>query len=1030
MRKFGIKIMKNISFLVLLFFVVFSLESVYAQTILGSHLYDKVADSATFNDYLHIFGTNQDGGRYAGRVWTDKSVHATNLEEIDRIHNANITLDSSKNEEFLISFSALGSSRSVKSADTIPIDLILVLDTSTSMSLSSMNELTEQTNSLIEQLMHINKNNRIGIVTFAGGSEVLLELDHYEPVGSHYISMQRHTGDGTTKYFNRLNADVINSKGERLQKTGKYFFADSTYLQGGIYDGMKMLADESVTTYVPVSGQVEKRVPVMIVMSDGGTNVSTALKTGDGSNSKSYEWWQGVTGTMDTITTGKKVYTDYIPKPNDNPIYTSLITSNNYKEAIAGRTLTTLMNASYMKKAVERNYDREMLNYSVAYNLANVTNIQEMEQLLGTLNPREYFREDASLADGTCFSQLRLAYTTWKRYLNGEEPSLYFRLQNLNNGVVEDVSWMGQVLQATWQFRHVDRSSGDHYYTEDFESLDDLYYVDEFYEAESSKVGEIFNKIVSKIEAVSFPPIIDSVGTSRKLGIVYEDPIGEYMQVKDVKMLTLFGKAYTPVQKESIGNKTVYTFESTNLSHPAYGGKVKVDLSHIGVEVLKENGRETLSILIPEDTLPLRSDIITLDSSFNILSYDKNQVEDAALPLRVFYSVGISDDIKVDTDFDGVVDTIDLTKIRRDYVKQNVDSEHTLSLYSNLYRNSIRSDLEFKTAGDATATFKPSKQNRYYYFQKNRIIYSNPNGKEGVTLDGSDQPGLGYQKVTNLSHIKDQEKYYLVIDFYRETTPGKGEYVNYVVERMGSELKGSLTYFNPLTNEVSNQAREGFVLATDVGSVRLGRLHRFASEKKDFNHTDTANYAYLPTYLDASSSSQTVRVYLGNNGRIKLAGGNLVIKNRVLSTDKSEWNFKVIWKDQEGKPITGEYIYSGQRHGKVQSGDSIALKTGEDVTIYNLPGATSYEVIMEVDEDTTQVVATGDVGQIQVGDQAVAIFKNYVEVDTVLEQDRGGQIENPTTLDDSHPIFWIVISLCSFLGMGLTYFLYRREIQR
>jgi len=165
---------------------------------------------------------------------------------------------------------------------------------------------------------------------------------------------------------------------------------------------------------------------------------------------------------------------------------------------------------------------------------------------------------------------------------------------------------------------------------------------------------------------------------------------------------------------------------------------------------------------------------------------------------------------------------------------------------------------------------------------------------------------------------------------------------------------------------------------------------------------------------------------------ISVVFGNiyLVIKNRVLSTDKSEWNFKVIWKDQEGKPITGEYIYSGQRHGKVQSDDSITLKTGEDVTIYNLPGATSYEVIMELDDDTTQVVATGDVGQIQVGDQAVAIFKNYVEVDTVLEQDRGEKIENPTTLDDSHPIFWIVISLCSFLGMGLTYFLYRREIQR
>lgn len=1041
-KKRSILVVPSILMLIISLFA-FSCEVVYAKSrVVGSHLSNKAVDSSTANDYLNIFGSDADGGRYAGRVWTDKSVYSTKLKNVDHINGANVELDSSLNEEFLVSFSALGSSRSVKSVDTIPIDLILVLDTSTSMSLESMNALVVQTNSLIERLMSINKSNRIGIVSFAGGTDVLLELDHYTKVGSEpYISMERFTGDGTTKYFNRLNAKALNSKGKTIDKKGTYFFADSTYLQGGIYEGMKMLADEEDTTYLPVDNKLVNRVPVMIVMSDGGTNVSSATAT-DSFTSKSYPWWEAYTGVLDTVTTGKKTYTDYIPKPNDNPIYSSLSATNNYKEAIAGRTLTTLMTSSYMKKAVEKNYGRSMFNYSIAYNTDNISNIQEIEQLYGTLNPKEYFISNSVSKNGTSFEQLRKAYQTWNEYLAGGEPTLRFRLQNFNSATNqwEDAKWMSKVLQTTWKFQHVTSQNGGKYYTSDFSNLEDLYYVDDFYEASSTNVGEIFAKIVNKIESASFPPIIDSVGTIRNFGIVYEDPLGEYMEVKDVKMLTLFGKKYVPNGKVVNGNTTTYTFASTNILHPAYAGQTRVDLSQVGVEVSKKGSKETLTIIIPKEALPLRSDMITLDADKHILGYEMNKNEDAALPIRIFYSVGISDDIKIDTDSDGRVDMIDTSKFSKEYVKKHTNADGTISLYSNLYSGNKESQLNNVTIGDATATFKPSSQNRYYYFQRNRIIYANDKGKEGVTPNNLETPGANYQPVRNISDLKDNKNYYLVIDFYRQTTNGKGEYVNYIVERSGAELKNSVTYYNPTTDAVAEKAGNGYVVATKVGGVRLGRLHRFALDKTLQNNlTNTASYSYVPTYLDSSSSSQTFRVYLGNNGRFHIDGGNLKIINKMILEEEEdkEWDFEIIFKDKDGNLVSGEYFYTGTKTGTIQSGDVISLKSKDEITIYNLPSGVYYEVKMVSDDDNDTIIKKGNIGSIKTGVEAVAVFQNYEESvmpveppDTDFSQnssnDNGSNIRVPNTFDSSRPLLWFILSIGSLLGIQTTYQVYKK----
>ena len=96
----------------------------------------RVADPDTMDDYQDRLLTDDTGSRYAGRVWTDKSVFAygegSNTITLDMDtdgYKGNVEF----NADFAHVFSALASSQVVNEYPPAPIDMVLVLDISSSM---------------------------------------------------------------------------------------------------------------------------------------------------------------------------------------------------------------------------------------------------------------------------------------------------------------------------------------------------------------------------------------------------------------------------------------------------------------------------------------------------------------------------------------------------------------------------------------------------------------------------------------------------------------------------------------------------------------------------------------------------------------------------------------------------------------------------------------------------------------------------------------------------------------------------------
>ncbi|GJM56082.1 hypothetical protein ATOP_17370 [Granulimonas faecalis] len=133
-----------------------------------------VADPSTADGFSAILGNEEPlNSRFAGRVWTDKSV----------------TTDAAQGARggvFHATFSALGSSRVVNREVENPLDVAFIVDLSGSMDNGRMEAATEVLDSTVRQLMEANPYNRAAVSTFGSGtydanrSDPVLPLGHYD----------------------------------------------------------------------------------------------------------------------------------------------------------------------------------------------------------------------------------------------------------------------------------------------------------------------------------------------------------------------------------------------------------------------------------------------------------------------------------------------------------------------------------------------------------------------------------------------------------------------------------------------------------------------------------------------------------------------------------------------------------------------------------------------------------------------------------------------------------------------------------
>lgn len=96
-----------------------------------------IADDSTITSWENTTGSNT---KNIGRIWTDKTVSTNSI----KLQQIDLTVNKSADEDFLIALSALSSAAKVTGETNVPLDIVLVLDTSGSMGDSIVENSTYQ----------------------------------------------------------------------------------------------------------------------------------------------------------------------------------------------------------------------------------------------------------------------------------------------------------------------------------------------------------------------------------------------------------------------------------------------------------------------------------------------------------------------------------------------------------------------------------------------------------------------------------------------------------------------------------------------------------------------------------------------------------------------------------------------------------------------------------------------------------------------------------------------------------------------
>lgn len=854
-----------------------------------------ISDPDTSGKYPEFLGENT-STEYAGRIWADKSVYTDDVTfDLSNSNDATIQLNENKTgEDFLVAYSVLATTESVSTQTKPPVDVVLIIDISGSMSNEDSNmdngksriyNTVQATNNAIEFLMEYNSYTRIAVVAFSSNAQVLLPLGRYSKNGKNpYFTLNRDTGssDHAVLYTNAVDASGKTIKKETNVRAG-------TNIQMGLYEGMKVLTDVAPQdTTVTIDGERVQRVPSVILLSDGAPTYSSSSRS----------WWEPDDNSNDG--------------PGDSPY--------------VGNGMKAILVGSYMKDAIDRHYsvtgtDFATKVYTVGMGITNLeSNAKDLAYL--TLDPGSYWDDDGTAND--------MAVTIkgyWNKYTSNENTGTL----NIPVSRFEDY----YLTHPTTGY--------------DVNPTDGYDYVDEYYGADNaSSVTSVFSKIVSNIAitGLQVPTELKGGDITSDGYITYTDPIGKYMEVKDIKAILYAGQTFTTKSIATTGSRTTYTFTG-QVTSPVYGIQ---SIQNILITVKEADGQQTLEIKIPASVIPLRTNEVVLNSDGVVKSHTSNH----AMPARIIYSVGLRSEITKEAS-DGTI-YIDREKLSADYLAANEGSDGTVLFFSNEYTGS--QIVGGATAGDATVEFEPSHTNRFYYTLEDTPLYKDAQCTEQLPADGE---------------LDDDSVYY-----YRDVYFHGNEGSAVGVAITGAQLKEGIL-----------KAGEDGCLYRGAGSVRLERILPFDGTKAE-NITETAEAFHASAFYYKSGSSDAYEgkfmVHLGNNGALAMVtGGNLEIRKTVeaaegLTAPDRTFEFTV---DLTGSSTSGTYNYvvadgagNPVSTGTISENNAkISLKDGQTATIFSLPPDASYTVT-EVPMDGFISESDGRTGIITPGKTSVVCFTN------------------------------------------------------
>ncbi len=451
-----------------------------ARTAVFGGLGVKEADPATVNNWKAVYdGLNTS---YAGGVWTDKSVFesaeaylaATDEEE-------SFTMELENPRDFLISLSAISSTKTIMGYSTLPIDTMFVLDVSGSMDSNSRDSrMVQAANKAIGDLLALNNYNRVGVVLYSSDATLLMPLDRYTTTSN--TTFNNETIPSYIYLSNNDNVTVSNGvrNSDNRRPTGSREVVGATYIQDGIYTAMEELTDPDLDTVITEGFQVgTTRTPIMVLMSDGAPTYAVNTYTNIGS----YNMGNG--------------------------------SANSTTPDMA---FVTQLTASWAKEKIGEKYGDEVepLFYTLGLGVGSDSNaISVMDPMNATASStvNDYWSEFNGLNEG---ETLNLENHTYRQY----GQTRYRQVTKLNDGVNNN----NDTLPLSQNY--VDQYFGA-------STSNDL----------SSAFQKIVDTIV--LQTMYYPTLVEGSDVDHSGYLEFKDYIGPNMEVKQVEGVQLGDTLYT-----------------------------------------------------------------------------------------------------------------------------------------------------------------------------------------------------------------------------------------------------------------------------------------------------------------------------------------------------------------------------------------------------------------------------------------------------------------------------------------------------
>lgn len=887
---------------------------------------DTVADNSTLGNWSGEVGL-ENTTENVGRIWTDKTVQDGDITLSGDV-GSSVKIEKGSSD-FLVGLSALSSMSNTMTTSTTPLDIVLVLDMSGSMS----GELSSEQQFVYNEVYERNVQESAAVQGWLGGWSQQRGGTYYVLIGDEYVQLveKTHTEEygsvwGRDEYDVHDSWNLPDEYGgdEVFPKTNAGDNADGHYqfytrrtqtVTTTKIDALK----EAVNEFIETTDQANASLPA-----DGKHEISIVKFAND---------------TTDNI--GNDRYHLNYANPNVN-----------YSQVVTDFTSDATALENYVNNLQPAGATRADLGLEQAQRV-----LQGDDSPYGTNNDLDGARENSKKVVIFFTDGQPTESNEWSADVANAAIQTAYEMKNDRNdpvtvysiGVFEDANPSNTTDNSFNCYMHAVSSNYPNatgYQSGFWGNMGDRTPGSDYYKAATSsdELSQIFQGISEDIgSGTGAPTQTEGENTETTSGyITITDQLGDYMKFDGMKSVVFAGQKFNQVGEPApdtdpdYSGWTRYTFEgeANNDIYP------EGNLNQLIIRV-KEGGDlktgDTVQVQIPASLIPTR--YFDVDATAGTMS-----VTDA-YPIRIFYGVslkgGVADSIAAGAPMGGLsqAEYDELATYARGNQYTKGDTAYA-SFLSNAWTGGAN--------GNTTSSFEPSSGNEFYYFTKPTTLYFD---------EACERP------VTSRSQIQDGQTYYYKNTFWQFTDEN--------ADTDGTAYAAAET-FTPFALTAA-QARQ-LATGTDgdgnvcipAGTRHTAMISGLVENKADgANKTSTATSVINPNWA-GSGEDETIDAALGNNGRlgIELPGTLSVTKNIEVPTgvdaaqfantefpfqitmgDAANYTFKAQVKNADGtiaNPGTDEDYFDLAFNNGVST--TVNLKPDQTLTIYGLGDGWTYSV--------------------------------------------------------------------------------------